>query len=165
MQEMKQTKQYEPDFCESNIHKLLVKANKAGFDLTQAEVLFIIPMRGDIPLLNPKKSIHPEQVPWDYHVVLSYKGRIYDLDYSGTPSYLGNYLQNMFHVSKTNDQGIYFRPIPAKDYLRDFQDHRLFTEDFNSGKLPRDYVIKDGPYYVHESEVLPFFSLKDYINI
>ncbi len=161
MANMKWEGRYEEGFCDSNVQRLLNLMKQQGFNLREAEVLYIIPTKenpwGDF-VIYPHSNVHYVEY-WDFHAVLRYRGRIYDLDTIDRPSETMSYFKKMFDATVFNDRGIMLRLIPGKDYLKDYQDHRGFTADFQRGWRPQPGELKDASYYMGEHAPYPLRTL------
>lgn len=103
--------------CYTNVIDLInaFRSNGVRFDIERAKILY---------LYQPKKRIHPLLLNpdandgWYFHVVVFYRGRIYDRDFSGRPAVprIGAYFQRMFPEKRF----LRVREIAASDYLRDY---------------------------------------------
>ena len=147
---------YEPGgCCNQNIHTLVDFMTAAKMDLNLAKVIYIIPTRGNDPMLMPQRATSDVEI-WDFHVVLLYKGKIYDFDFNGPILTPDLYLRDMFDITPRNDDGVVVRSIPAKDYLDDHIDHRLNTDLYNSGDPIVD-TFRDYYWYTESGpEIYPF---------
>ncbi len=161
MANMKWEGRYEEGFCDANVKHLLSVMKQSGFDLRQVEVVYIIPTKenpwGDL-VIYPHRNVHYVE-SWDFHAVVRYQGRIYDLDSTDRPTETLTYLKKMFDASLINDRGIMLRLIPGRDYLKDYQDHRHFTSEFQRGWRPQPGELKDASYYLGEFNPYPLRSL------
>jgi hypothetical protein len=157
------------NFCYDNVIRLTKQLEKElpGFDLEKSKVLYIIsPEIGALGL-----STRTGHDPWAFHVVLEHDGKVLDMDFAGKQTVLSldDYLKKMFlFESKEAEvvmnaigvtpvdnkkilESLKIRPIPAKDYLKDYGyadlegDHRPM-HDFTyylSDKVEAKYPSKN----------------------
>lgn len=151
MAQMKSNGTYEPDFCNTNAFTLVELMQNSGLNISKTEVLYLLPFKGEDFVFFPKKSVHPVD-SWDLHVVVRHQGIIYDLDYAGRPVELPLYLNRMFEIRDWGEGEAMIRSIPAREYIRDYQDHRyvMRTSLYESAE-----PVKDFYYYMHLAEEYP----------
>ena len=153
------------NFCYDNVLRLAnrLEAEIPGFNLDRARVLYVIAPETGLRALRTRKGPYP----WAFHAVLEYEGKVLDLDFHGVQRVLPlqDYLKKMFifpntetellmntlGVTSLNNQKILqtlrVRPIPARDYIRDYgyadlEGHNRAVRDFTyyvSDRAEADY--------------------------
>jgi hypothetical protein len=91
---------YQCGDCWKNVISLLgrLRATVPNFDVSKAEVLYLIPSSHGLRGLNTRRL----SSQWEYHVVISYDGKIIDLDAGGEGWIMdrADYFHNMFFFTE-----------------------------------------------------------------
>lgn len=121
---------YRALWCPSNVFNLLRRLDEAKVNLANARVLYIIPVyyvshQGEAEI-RPRAARIGRDGPtreWTFHVVLQVENKILDLDFTNDPVIVetSEYFARMFGqgplATQKSKQTLYFRSIPAADYL------------------------------------------------
>ncbi len=102
--------------CHENVIRLMKEFKKAKlpFDPKKAKVLYLFRKEGRVTGLKTRTGTRD----WFFHVVLEYRGRIYDFDYTDAPKSVPR--RKYFEEMLRPEEDVQVRAIPAKEYLRDF---------------------------------------------
>lgn len=142
---------YSPGNCTANIWRLLDQFSKCGVDFQGAEVLYVVEDDLTIDVDRVRPDSDPEG--WLFHVVLSLRGGIYDLDYGSSPTVesVSSYFSSMF--ARRAGKGwpkMSVRRIPASGYHRDYDFDRTAEHGMYHYVLP-----ENNPY--------PTVRVRDYV--
>jgi len=136
---------YKLDWCCDNIYRLLGEYAKAGLDVSNMNVLYLIPeaKKGTVQPLQPR-DMKVQGGGWYYHVILERDGMIYDFDFQTQPIVvpLREYFSSMYEYFRLTPERVerrflgfqkkipstrlLVRVIPAQDYLRDYKKEGSF---------------------------------------
>lgn len=141
---------YTAMWCPTNAFHLLKRLQQAGVDLTGAEVWYLIP--SDSANGSGESVIYPRQArpvgastisEWAFHVVISVKGRILDLDFTAQPQVLlqVQYAAQMWQKGplarpQEDQRPLFVRKIPATDYLQQYTDNWFYYVSGGNGRYP-----------------------------
>jgi hypothetical protein len=134
--------------CSDNIYGLVRDLKEKNFDVSEAKVLYLyrrapgLPYRIETSRLRPLKTREGASVTWSFHVVLLWKGEIYDFDYSPSPRPVpvATWIREMWETEKQNNGKWWHRILgpPHETFYRAI-DANLYLEKH----LPDNRAIKN----------------------
>lgn len=140
---------YEAMWCPTNVFNLLRRLDEAKVDISNAQVLYIVPSfysgkKGD-SFVRPRVARVGPNGPvreWTFHVILLIEGKILDLDFTNEPVVveLNDYFGRMFGKGPLAVQpakaDLYFRSIPAADYYSSYTGNWEWYAKGGGGRYP-----------------------------
>lgn len=116
--------EYQAMWCPRNVQSLVARMVESGVDVSEAEVLYLVPDPERAMVLFPQRSratVNGVVKEWAFHVVLAMNGMIFDLDFTEQPTSIS--AKEYFASMWPQDSLPLVRSISAADYLQAYSGH------------------------------------------
>ena len=154
--------------CGRNVRNLLQRFESSAISLDNTQVIYILAEKKKfppVPVFMEARGIEAAQtrygkMNWSYHAVVLHEGVIMDLDFTKDAVEPRTYFEALFPKDGLSSDDpyhdpdhlshVFVRPIPAKDYLRDYRKLDTF-------EVVTKYRKKDLPEY-------PITSVREFLD-